>query len=80
MDRHCVNSKAADQYAQRAGQQDDIELAIERLEIQWFDELEHHLQQSNNPILAVFLDRFRDKIGALLARMAREKVTGKDEI
>lgn len=79
MDRHCVNSSAADQHAQRAGQQDDIELAIERLEIQWFDEFEHHLQQSNNPILTAFLDRFRDQIGALLARMAREKVTGKDE-
>lgn len=79
MDRHCVNSAAADQYAQRAGQQDDSELAIERLEIELFDELEHLLQQSNNPILAVFVDRFRDQIGALLARMAREKVTGKDE-
>ncbi|WP_066018196.1 hypothetical protein [Endozoicomonas atrinae] len=74
MDRHCVNSTAADQYAQRAGQQDDIELVIERLEIEWFDELEHCLKKSSNPILVEFIDRFRDQIGSLLSEMARDYI------
>ncbi|WP_419832141.1 hypothetical protein [Endozoicomonas atrinae] len=79
MDRHCVNNRAADQYAQRAGQQDDIELVIERLEIEWFDELEHCLQKSSNPILVEFIDRCRDQIGLLLSEMARDYITQSHE-
>lgn len=80
MDRYCVNSKAADQYAHQIGEQDDIELAIERLEIEWFDDLEEILQKSSNPILAEFIDQFSDQIGELLRKLARDHVMNLPEL
>lgn len=74
MDRHCVNSKAADQYARQSSQQDDIDLATERLEIEWYDELEHCIHQSGHPHLVAWLDHFSDQIGELIRLMARDAI------
>lgn len=75
MDRHCVNSKAADQYAHQCGQEDDRELAIERLELEWFEALEVCIRQSGNPQLMHFLDGYSDTISQLLNSMARRHLT-----
>lgn len=77
MERHCINSKSADQNAHHNGLDDDRELAIERLEIALFDQLEHCIYQSKSPDLAEFIDRFSDQIGGLLREIAKDRITQK---
>ncbi|WP_419534742.1 hypothetical protein [Endozoicomonas sp.] len=74
MERHCVNSTAADQYAQRLGHQDDLELAIERLEMMWYTEFEQCIHQSENPQLMEFLERYADQISAMFREMAGDQI------